>query len=201
MDESKPIKINNVFWTLQGEGAHAGRRALFVRMPHCDLKCPWCDTEFNTSTDWSEYAFKAFALNESARFAVITGGEPMMNKNTPRIVSMLKELGFEIACESNGNWPIVDGIDFVTVSPKRFQKNPYNIHPDALPKVSEFKYVVDDEFDFSILDRHDVSDGRRYSLSPEFNNLKASCEKIIEYIKEHPRWRLSLQTHKFLNIP
>lgn len=195
------LQLNDVFWTFQGEGRHAGRRALFVRMPYCNLKCSWCDTSFNSFKKWEEEAFRIFAQSEQARFAVITGGEPMMNKMTPRVVEILKELGFYIACETNGHYPIVPGIDFVTCSPKNEGPLPYLVHAEAFHEVSEFKYVVDDRFDFTTLDRHDTRDGKFYSLSPEFNKMSESVEKITAYIKEHPDWKMSLQTHKWLGIP
>ena len=195
------VNINNVFHTWQGEGANAGRRALFIRMPYCNLKCSWCDTEYNSHITWDMRDLYSRVVHDPCRFAVITGGEPMMNKDTPHIVAFLKQHGFEVACETNGTFPIVDGIDFVTCSPKRFQENPYAVHPEVWPKVSEFKYVVDDEFDFAILKRHTLDDGKRYSLSPEFNNMKASMERIFAYTKENPQWRISLQTHKWINVP
>jgi organic radical activating enzyme len=199
---STELFVNDVFWTIQGEGANAGRRALFVRMPFCNLACAWCDTKFDTFKRWSEEDFRAFAEKEPARFAVVTGGEPMMHKHTPKVVAVLKSLGFEVAAESNGNFPPVDGFDFITCSPKRDADNePYWVHPKMLPHVSEFKYVVDQDFDFEILKRHDVIDGRRYSLSPEFGNMAASLGRIQAFIKENPKWRVSLQTHKWMNIP
>lgn len=199
------LNINNLFFTVQGEGLHSGRSALFVRMPYCNLACPWCDTEFNTHTSWTEERFRTFAISERTRFAVITGGEPMMNKHTPKVIEILKELGYYIACETNGNFPILEGIDFVTCSPKSDSEKkfgePYYVHPDAFDKVSEFKYVVDEGFNFSVLNRHSINDGRRYSLSPEFNKMDQSLIKIQEYIKDNPGWRISLQTHKFMKIP
>lgn len=193
------FNINDLFWTFQGEGLHAGRRALFVRMPFCNLSCSWCDTSFNTFKKVTDQELAAFATSEKAKFAVITGGEPTMNKHTPGVIALLKQFGFEIAIETNGNFAIPDGIDFVTVSPKRDAN--YNVNIDAFTKASEFKYVVDEGFDFSLLSRHDVTDGRRYSLSPEFGNFQKSLARIYEFIKENPRWRISLQTHKWMQIP
>ncbi len=194
------LMLNDLFWTLQGEGANWGRRALFVRMPYCNLKCSWCDTQFNSFIKWSEQDFIKYALSEKARFAVITGGEPMMNKQTPRIVELLKDYGFETACESNGTFPVVAGIDFVTISPKRDAD--YKIHDEAYSKASEFKYVVDEGFDFKILERHrNDLPSVRHSLSPEFGRFEKSVKQIIDFIKEEPQWRLSLQTHKWIKVP
>lgn len=203
------LHINDLFWTIQGEGRNAGRRALFVRMPYCNLACEWCDTSFNSFKPWTEEALIAFAEQEKGRFAVITGGEPMLNKHTPRVAEVLDYLKFDIAVESNGTVaPNIHSKHFFTVSPKRQaadKKLPaYFVHPDMWVVADEFKYVVDEQFDFSILDRHKddkINPLARLSLSPEFNNMKASLEKIIAYQKENPRWRISLQTHKWMQVP
>jgi 7-carboxy-7-deazaguanine synthase len=199
MTDLQQLHICDLFHTFQGEGKHAGRRALFVRMPFCNLSCSWCDTKFDTYTKWTDGEFMDFATKESNRFAVITGGEPMMNKHTPRVIKILKRLGFYIACETNGNFAIMDGIDYPTCSPKRDAN--YFIHPEAYDRVKEFKYVVDKDFDFKVLERHNTSDGKRYSLSPEFGNFEESLQRIFEYIKENPEWRISLQTHKWIKVP
>ena len=189
--------INSVFWTFQGEGHHWGKRALFVRMPFCNLSCSWCDTTFNTFEKWTKEKFQEYAKSEEAKFAVITGGEPTMNKHTPVVINWLKELGFYIAIESNGNFAIPDGIDWVTVSPKRDAD--YDIHPDAEKKVDELKYIVDEGFDLSMLNRHEDWDCI-LSLSPEFNQMQESLNIIYGFIKENPEWKISLQTHKWMNI-
>ncbi len=188
--------INDLFWTLQGEGLHAGRRALFVRMPYCNLACSWCDTTFNTYRKVSVDELKAFAMSEPARFAVVTGGEPMMHRHTPVVVEVLKDLGFYVAAETNGTFAAPCDFDFVTCSPKRDSE--YFIHPDL--SISEIKYVVDDEFDFSILDRH-ANDAARKSLSPEFGAFESNIVRIMAYLQKNPEWRLSLQTHKWIGIP
>lgn len=195
----KTFRLNDLFWTIQGEGFNSGRRALFVRLPFCDLKCSWCDTQFNSYREVTEEEFSRVIESESARFAVITGGEPMMNKQIGAVVSFLKSFGFEIACESNGRWPIADGLDFVTVSPKR--DDGYKVHSDAIAKADEFKYVIDEGFDWSVLARHNTKDGRIYSLSPEFSRFDQSVAEIVAFVKENPEWKISLQTHKWMKIP
>lgn len=200
------LQINDLFWTVQGEGRWTGHRALFVRLPFCNYNCPWCDTEFDSYTPMSEKTFKEFALREPARFAVITGGEPLAHKDLSKILSILKSLGFFIACETNGSFPAPPEIDFVTVSPKPYSKNKnqekYFIHEQTLPRASEFKYVVDENFDFTILERHDPKKKDViYSLSPEFSQMKKNVETIMEFIGKNPEWKLSLQTHKWINIP
>lgn len=192
--------INNIFWTFQGEGKHAGRRALFVRMPACNLSCSWCDTDFSTSEKVSLESFKSIATQEPARFAVITGGEPLMHRHTPIVAATLQELGFHVACETNGTFPPVPGIDFITCSPKADAE--FTIHPDLYPLVSEFKYIVDEEFDFKLLDRHKTDPlHQRLTLSPEFGTMAASVQRIVTFIQHNPRWNLSVQTHKWIGIP
>lgn len=206
---SKPLQINDLFWTIQGEGRWSGHRALFVRMPYCNYDCPWCDTEYNSYEPYTEEEFEAFALQEPARFAVITGGEPTVHKDTPRVISLLKKHGFYIACETNGSAPIPQGIDFPTISPKRFTKNkyaPFYIHDDVFSRAREWKYVVDKDFDFSVLDRHNSNenfylDSTTYSLSPEHSEFQKNTQRILDYVAQHPQWKLSLQTHKWINIP
>lgn len=206
---SDQLHINDLFWTVQGEGFHAGRKALFVRMPFCNLACEWCDTSFNSFKKWEEEAFKAFASQGPSldRFAVITGGEPLMHKHTERVIDILHKLRFSVACESNGTieTPLYSKFDFVTISPKR-QSNekglePYYISEAAKKYAHEFKYVIDEKFDWSILSRHSVFDGKRYSLSPEFNKFEDSVKQILEFLEKTPGWRISLQTHKILKIP
>lgn len=201
------MHLNDVFHTVQGEGHNVGRRALFVRMPFCNLACSWCDTQFNSYKAWTVDEFLDFARREPTRFAVITGGEPTMNKVTPQVATLLRGLGFWVATETNGHFPIPSAIDWVTVSPKRDRykdREPYYIHPEAYYRASEFKYVVDDDFDFSILDRH-VGPGNRHGvylwLSPEHTKWATNVARILEYTRLNPAWRLNLQTHKLIGVP
>lgn len=214
------IQLNDIFHTVQGEGFYVGRRALFVRMPYCDLACPWCDTDFNHHKEWSIPDIVDFAVREGTRFAVITGGEPTMHKHTPRVIEVLKSLGYTLAIETNGHFPVPPGIDWVCCSPKRFppkfQPNaPYFVHPEVQKVVNEYKYVVDDEFDFQILGRHyrdnELLGGLHpqqwrdpqwchHWLSPEHTNWKKNVGRILQYIEHHPNWRLNLQTHKLIGV-
>ncbi len=202
---SKDLQINDLFWTLQGEGRFSGQRSLFVRLPFCNYECPWCDTEYNSFKNLSLDDFTNFLTQESARHAVITGGEPLFHKDLPRILKMLKEHNFYITCETNGSTIAPPEIDFVTCSPKAYTKNklePFFVHPDLFPRVNEWKYVVEKDFDFQILERHKpYNKNTFYSLSPEFTQMSESVSRIIKFIQSNPQWRLSLQTHKWINIP
>ncbi len=199
--QQESVRLNDLFWTIQGEGKNWGKRSLFVRMPFCNLACSWCDTTYNTFKKVTLDELKEFALQEKSRYAVITGGEPMMNKDTPKVIQLLQSLGFIISCESNGSFPILNGIDFATVSPKR--DNDYAIHEQNIHRCDEIKVVVDDGFDFEVLKKLPMylKPGGRLSLSPEFNNMEESVKKIEQFMKDGDgTWELNLQCHKWINL-
>jgi organic radical activating enzyme len=190
--------LNDIFWTYQGEGLNSGKRALFVRLPNCNLTCSWCDTKFNTHKAYDRQWINEFIYQENSRFAVITGGEPLMNPQIKDVISLLKEHGFFIACETNGTMPYAPGIDFVTCSPKA--QSCFKINAKIRDHVNEYKYVVDEFFEFDLLDRHYNEEGKTYWLSPEFNTLESSINRISDFIRKNPHWRLNTQTHKFLGL-
>lgn len=201
------LRLNDIFWTFQGEGREVGERSLFIRLPYCNYTCPWCDTEYNSiNFKLTPEEFRGIATQEKARLAIITGGEPSINKQLPMIILFLKDLGFRISIESNGSNPIPEGIDFITVSPKKYTQKglpEFFIHPNVLwdPRPKQYKYVIEKGFDLRLLDRHNSeNNGDLLYLSPEFNNMPESVKQIEAYIKEHPEWKLSLQTHKWIGI-
>ncbi len=153
-----------------------------------------------------------------SRFAILTGGEPTLTPEVPGLIGLLKASGFEIAMESNGQFAVPQGIDFLTVSPKRWASRgheahshpPFWIHPKNSP--SELKLVVDDEMVEGEIDSiyHRWEKGEftfrdpgipRFYLSPEWGALERTSKKVFSYIQKHPQWRLSIQSHKVLNIP
>lgn len=195
------VRINDLFWTFQGEGHFSGRRALFVRMPFCNLNCSWCDTSFNNWKKITKEDFAKVAQEEKSRFAVLTGGEPSINKDSPKVIEWLKEMDFFIAIETNGTFKVPSGIDFVTLSPK--SDADFYVHPETVPRVSELKLVVDRYFDPEVAKRlynELIMYSPYFTLSPEFNELETNFKTIEEFIKENPQWKYSLQTHKWLKI-
>ena len=173
------FNLVDVFYTIQGEGYNSGTAALFIRMPFCNLKCLWCDTEFNKYKNYEYDEIENIIKNNKSKFAVITGGEPSINKQTPGIINLLNKYSYNIAMESNGCFKIPEGVNYLTVSPKRDSK--YEIHEDAYNKASEFKYVVDDNFNFTLLDKHKSDYNKNLYLSPEFNNFQENINKIINF--------------------
>lgn len=189
------------FHTIQGEGAHTGKAAYFIRLAGCDVGCWWCDVK--DSWDAGAHPSKTVAqLVESVRLSgapmvVITGGEPLLHDLAP-LTGGLALLGVPIHIETSGSSPLSGSLDWITLSPKRF-KPPL---PEIYPRVSELKVVVLTRKDLDWAERHAAlcPPETELYLQPEWDTPK-SVPLITEYVKANPKWRVSLQTHKFLNVP
>lgn len=190
------------FYTLQGEGAHNGTAAYFIRLGGCDVGCVWCDVKDSWDAESHPKVhvkdIVAEALKSPARIAVITGGEPTMYDLTS-LCNELHDNGFQVHIETSGAYQLQGQIDWVTVSPKKF-KAPIS---EALVLADELKVVVYNKHDFEWAEQHarEVSGQCKLYLQPEWDKRDTVTPLIIDYIKEHPEWQLSLQTHKYINIP
>lgn len=184
-------RVNDIFYSIQGEGRNTGRAAAFIRFAGCNLKCPFCDTDFTEYAEMSDEQIVSRVLKYPTRFVVLTGGEPTLHVDS-RLTSLLHEAGFTIAMESNGTREPAEGIDWLTCSPK--------IKP-GITRCDELKCIFDGNpahvsdhgitASYYYLQPCDVGNGQRNA------EITAAC---IEYIKEHPQWRLSLQTHKLIGF-
>jgi len=180
------MRINEIFYSLQGEGHQTGRAAVFIRFSGCNLRCTFCDTDFSSFREMSVEEIVSAATVFPARYAVLTGGEPALQADK-HLIDALHGAGFTVAMETNGTVLPPEGIDWLTVSPKR---------KPVVSACDELKCIFDGTArveDFGIKARY-------YYLQPcdsghELTN-RIITEKCVEYILEHPRWRLSLQTHK-----
>lgn len=192
------MRVNEIFYSLQGEGANAGRAAIFIRFAGCNLKCPFCDTQHQQGKEMTAEEIVLAIRKFPCSFIVLTGGEPTLQINQ-NLIDRLKVLGYEVAIETNGTRPLgVTGIDWVVVSPKAdFVENAGL----KIEKINEMKVVFNGKHDPQrwLLYSADV-----YYLQPCDTGDAEKNEKIIqqciEYIKKHEDWRLSLQTQKILNI-
>jgi 7-carboxy-7-deazaguanine synthase len=190
------------FYTLQGEGVHTGKAAYFIRLGGCDVGCVWCDVK--DSWDASVHPVMttteivAVAAAYPGRIAVITGGEPGMHDLTS-LCDALHNDGFQTHIETSGAHPLVGKLDWVTLSPKKF-KAPLQ---ECLDKADELKVVVFNKSDFEWAEQHaaKVPGSCKLFLQPEWSKRDVVTPLIIDYIKQHPQWQLSLQTHKYINIP
>ncbi len=210
MQEVSPIKLKQglllpvmeSFYTIQGEGIQTGRAAYFIRLGGCDVGCVWCDVK----ASWDADAHLLFSIEdivkkaaiEKARFVVITGGEPCMYDLIP-LSRLLKDAGFKIAIETSGAYPLSGEFDWVCVSPKKF-KAPL---AESIIEAQELKVVIFNASDFKWAEEQaqKVNADCELLLQPEFSKFDLIMPQIIDYIKHNPNWRISLQTHKIINVP
>lgn len=190
------------FYTLQGEGFHQGRAAYFIRLGGCDVGCVWCDVK--ESWDASRHPQQSIAEIVAAasahpgRLAVITGGEPLLHP-LDELTTALKAAGFETNIETSGSSPMSGQWDWVCLSPKKF-KFPL---PEAIVAADELKVVIFNKSDFAWAEQYaaQVKPSCKLYLQPEWDKKEQMLPLIIDYIKTHPKWELSIQSHKYINVP
>ncbi|HZH63942.1 MAG TPA: 7-carboxy-7-deazaguanine synthase QueE [Flavisolibacter sp.] len=196
------LPVMEHFYTLQGEGVHTGRAAYFVRLGGCDVGCVWCDVK--DSWDAGKHPLRkiedivALIKETPSQIVVITGGEPLMHDLSP-LTNALHEAGLRTHIETSGSSPLSGELDWITLSPKKF-KAPL---PEVLPKADELKIVVFNKTDFAWAENwgNKVSPDCKLFLQPEWSKAELITPLIVDYIKAHPQWQLSLQTHKYINVP
>ena len=193
------MKVNEIFYSLQGEGAKTGTPAVFVRFSGCNLKCPFCDTDFKDGKEMDEYEIvdEVCRLGIQAPLVVLTGGEPTLQA-TPELIDLLQQNGFEVAMETNGTRTAPYNVNWLTISPKQAYVG--NVGKPVVMKCQELKVVFDgknEPEDYGIRADH-------YYLQPCDTGEPALnaqiIEQCVEYIKQNPKWKLSLQTQKILNV-
>jgi 7-carboxy-7-deazaguanine synthase len=199
---SSQLPVMEQFYTLQGEGAYQGQAAYFVRLGGCDVGCVWCDVK----ESWDEEKHPLWKIEDlilnikrtPAKFAVITGGEPLIHDLTT-LTALLKKEGLRTHIETSGSSPLSGSWDWITLSPKKF-KAPL---PDAIPFANELKVIVFNKSDFLWAEEYaaKVSNDCKLYLQPEWSRASAVTPLIIDNIKAHPQWQLSLQIHKYINVP
>lgn len=192
------MRVNEIFYSLQGEGHHTGTPAVFVRLSGCNLRCPFCDTEHLAGTEMNEEEIAARAAEWPSPWVVVTGGEPSLSL-TPSLVDALHHRGKSVAVETNGTRPLPHNVDWVTLSPKELYVG--EAGHVVLDRADEIKVVYDGEHEpdtyshiaapWRYLQPCDTGDPMRNRII---------VQQTIAYVKAHPLWRLSLQTHKLLNI-
>ena len=191
-------KVNEIFYSLQGEGRWMGRPAVFVRMSGCNLKCPFCDTDFRGYSEMSADDILSRCLEEGGecRFIVLTGGEPSLQVDE-QLISTLHQTGYYLSMETNGTHAIPEGIDWVTCSPKvDFTEG----GEPAVKQVDELKLIFDGEHQIS---DHGIACTFRYLQPCDVGNDSRNyliLNECIKYIKAHPEWQLSVQMHKIVGI-
>jgi organic radical activating enzyme len=202
------LPVMEAFYTIQGEGFHQGKAAYFIRLGGCDVGCFWCDVK----ESWDAGAHPQFSVTEIVQqatakcnlspvngvIAVITGGEPLMHDLT-QLTNELKSAGFLTNIETSGSSALSGQWDWICVSPKKF-KAPMN---EVLQQANELKVIVYNNDDFNWAEEHakKVSPNCKLYLQPEWSKANEITPSIVDYIKQHPQWELSLQIHKYINVP
>lgn len=190
------------FYTLQGEGFHQGKAAYFIRLGGCDVGCFWCDVKESWDANVHPQLpvsdiVEAAAANEG-RICVITGGEPLLH-NLEELTLQLRGAGFRTHIETSGSSPLSGNWDWICLSPKKF-KVPL---PEVLAETDELKVVVYNKYDFAWAEQHaaQTSVDCKLYLQPEWSKANEITPLIVDYIKANPQWQLSLQVHKYINVP
>ena len=201
-EQTLSLPVMEHFYTLQGEGFHQGKAAYFIRLAGCDVGCVWCDVK--ESWDVSKHPLKSISFlidqvkQTPARIVVITGGEPLMHDLTLLTIA-LQESGFQTHMETSGAYPLTGNWNWICLSPKKF-KAPL---PEVVYKADELKVVIYHKSDFEWAEKYAalVNPTCKLYLQPEWDKAAEVSPQIIDYIKAHPQWQLSLQIHKYINVP
>lgn len=190
------------FYTIQGEGFYQGHAAYFIRLGGCDVGCVWCDVK----ESWDANAHPLVSIEEMVRRAkssgtrlvVVTGGEPAMHDLT-LLTKSVQQADIQTNIETSGAYPLTGSWDWVCFSPKKFKAPDPSIYSQA----NELKVIVYNKSDFSWAEEFaaKVNDSCKLYLQPEWSKEKEMLPLIIEYVKANPKWEVSLQIHKYMNIP
>ena len=195
------MKVNEIFYSLQGEGYYSGTPAVFVRLSGCNLSCPFCDTQHEGGVDMSEEDIVEAVTAYPARHIVVTGGEPSLQL-TESLLDMLHAAGRYVAVETNGTHPLPKNVDWITLSPKSAFADGAEV---VLTRADEVKVIYDGIHDpaAQLSTLHSPLSTLTFLQPCDTGDAARNTEIVratVDYIKSHPSWRLSLQIHKILNI-
>lgn len=196
------LPVMEAFYTIQGEGFYNGQAAYFIRLGGCDVGCVWCDVK----ESWDADAHPKVSIEDivkkasmhPARLAVITGGEPLMY-NLEGLTTALKAKGFQTNIETSGAHPLSGDFDWICFSPKKF-KAPLD---EIYEKAHELKVIVYNKSDFAWAESfaQHMNSTCKLLLQPEWSKAAQMTPLIVDYVKKYPQWQISLQTHKYMEIP
>jgi 7-carboxy-7-deazaguanine synthase len=201
-EEGRKLPLVEEFYTIQGEGYHTGKAAYFIRIGGCDVGCSWCDTKFS----WNPALHPVLpadqivehVLEHPAAAVVVTGGEPLMAP-MDYLTGELKKHGIETFLETSGAYPLSGNWDWICLSPKK------NAPPmDELYEAAhELKVIItsEEDLDWAVENAKKVGEACKLYLQPEWSRREQVLPFIIAFSKQHPRWMISLQSHKYMRIP
>ena len=200
--EGTKLPLVEEFFSIQGEGFHSGKTAYFIRLGGCDVGCSWCDSRFSWNAEIHPMidadTIIVSVLKSGTDSVVVTGGEPLM-WNLDYLCSGLKKNNINTFIETSGAYSMSGKWDWICLSPKK------NMPPltDICKIADELKVIIQDKSDFEWAEKYHriVNDGCRLFLQPEWSRFEKVIPEIVEYVKANPKWRISLQIHKYMHIP
>ena len=202
VEKGEMLPLMEAFYTIQGEGFHSGKSAYFLRIGGCDVGCHWCDVKESwdsalhppTHIEKMQESITPFSVET----VVVTGGEPLMWNMQP-LTDLLHLNGFQVHIETSGAYPLSGSFDWICLSPKKTMPP----KPEVLAQADELKVIIHNKHDFKWAELHadQVKDSCCLYLQPEWSKASEMMEEIVRFVKENPKWSVSLQTHKYMNIP
>lgn len=202
LDRGKALPVMEEFYSIQGEGFHTGKAAYFIRIGGCDVGCHWCDVKESWNADLHPLVnvegIVLRAKQYPAKAVVMTGGEPSLY-NLKALCDGLIQHGIRIFLETSGAYPLNGEFDWICLSPKRNSPPQKSI----LEKADELKVIIEEEDDFDWAEENagKVNDSCILFLQAEWRRHREIMPRMVDYVQEHPKWQISLQSHKYMRIP
>ncbi len=201
LEKGKVLPLMEAFYTIQGEGFHKGKAAYFIRIGGCDVGCHWCDVKESWDADAHPIIPTNKIVNDSIKHSntiVVTGGEPLMWDMTP-LTNQLRSNNKKVHIETSGAYKLTGTWDWICLSPKK-RMNPLD---EIYQVADELKVIIynNDDLKFAENQAEKINSNAHLFLQPEWENREKMMPIMVDYVKNNPKWKISLQTHKYLNIP
>ncbi len=201
LEKGKVLPLMEAFYTIQGEGFHKGKAAYFIRIGGCDVGCHWCDVKESWDADAHPIIPTNKIVNDSIEHSdtiVVTGGEPLMWDMTP-LTNQLRSNNKKVHIETSGAYKLTGTWDWICLSPKK-RMNPLD---EIYQVADELKVIIynNDDLKFAENQAEKINSKAHLFLQPEWENREKMMPIMVDYVKNNPKWKISLQIHKYLNIP
>ena len=201
INRGKMLPLMEEFYTIQGEGFHTGTAAYFIRIGGCDVGCHWCDVKESWNAELHPPTGIDLIVNNASKYSrtvVVTGGEPLM-WDMSALTKSLKDKNLNVHIETSGAYPLSGTWDWICLSPKKNKLPTKTVYDNA----DELKVIIHNKHDFLFAEEQaeKVNSKAILFLQPEWSKKEEMTPLIVEYVMNNPKWRVSLQTHKYLNIP
>lgn len=201
INQGEMLPLMEEFYTIQGEGYHTGKAAYFIRIGGCDVGCHWCDVKESWNAEIHPPTSVAHIVENASKYSetvVVTGGEPLM-WDMSLLTQKLKDKNKRVHIETSGAYALTGTWDWICLSPKKNKLPTETVYAAA----NELKVIIHNKHDFVFAEEQatKVNGNATLFLQPEWSKREEMTPLIVDYVMNNPKWRISLQTHKFLNIP